>query len=139
MIVLDTNVVSAMMRRDVDTKIRDWLDSQPPESIWVTAITIFEIRLGVEIMAKGRRRKQLDEDFLRTIADDFEGRVLDLDEAAAGKAAMLCAERRLRGRPIEFRDTLIAGIVVSRRAQLATRNLRHFDDLKVAVVDPWAS
>jgi predicted nucleic acid-binding protein len=138
MIILDTNVVSAMMRRDVDAKIRDWLDSQPPESIWVTAITIFEIRLGIEIMAKARRRKQLDEDFVQTIAEDFEGRVLDLDEAAAEKAAMLCAQRRRRGRPIEFRDTLIAGIVVSRRAQLATRNVRHFDDLKVAVVDPWA-
>jgi predicted nucleic acid-binding protein len=137
MIILDTNVVSAMMRRDTDTKIRSWLDSQPAESIWVTAITVFEIRLGIEILAKGRRRKQLEEDFDQTIAEDFDGRVLDLDQAAAESAAMLCAERRLRGRAIEFRDTLIAGIVVSRRAQLATRNLKHFDDLKVAVIDPW--
>jgi toxin FitB len=138
MIILDTNVVSAMMRRDVDPKIRDWLDSQPPESIWVTAITVFEIRLGIEILAKGRRRKQLEEDFAQTIAEDFDGRVLDLDQAAAEKAAMLCAERRLQGRPIDMRDTLIAGIVVSRRAQIATRNVRHFDDLEVAVIDPWA-
>ncbi len=137
MIILDTNVVSAMMRRDTDMKIRDWLDNQPPESIWVTAITVFEIRLGIEILAKGRRRKQLEEDFVQTIAEDFDGRVLDLDQAAAESAAALCAERRLRGRPIEFRDTLIAGIAVSRRAQLATRNLKHFDDLKVAVIDPW--
>jgi toxin FitB len=139
MIILDTNVVSAMMRRDVDLKIRDWLDSQPPESIWVTAITVFEVRLGIAILAEGRRRKQLEEDFVQTIAEDFDGRVLDLDQAAAEKAAVLCAERRLRGRPIDMRDTLIAGIAVSRRAQLATRNLRHFDDLEIVVIDPWSA
>jgi predicted nucleic acid-binding protein len=89
MMILDTNVVLAMMRRDVDPKIRDWLDSQPTESIWVTAITVFEVRLGIEILTMGRRRKQLEEDFVETIAEDFNGRVLDLDHAAAGKAAML--------------------------------------------------
>jgi predicted nucleic acid-binding protein len=139
MIILDTNVLSAMMRRDVDPTIRDWLDNQPPESMWVTAITVFEVRLGIEILAKGRRRKQLEEDFVQTIAEDFDGRVLDLDQAAAEKAAALCAERRLRGRPVDMRDTLIAGIAVSRRAQLATRNLRHFEDLEVAVINPWAA
>jgi len=64
MIVLDTNIVSAMMRRDVDAKVRDWLDSLPPESIWVTTITIFEVRFGIEILAKGRRRQQLEDDFV---------------------------------------------------------------------------
>jgi toxin FitB len=139
MIVLDTNVVSAMMRRDVDTKIRDWLDSLPPESIWVTTITIFEVRFGIEVLSKGRRRQQLEDDFVQTIAEDFQGRVLDLDQAAAQTAASLCAQRRLRGRPIEMRDTLIAGIVLSRRAELATRNARHFCDLEISVVDPWAA
>jgi toxin FitB len=139
MIILDTNVVSAMMRRDVDAKIRDWLDSQPSESIWLTAISVFEIRLGIEILAKGRRRKQLEEDFAQTIAEDFDGRILDLDETAAERAAVLCAERKLRGRPIDLRDTLIAGIALSRHAKLATRNMRHFDDLGAAVIDPWTS
>jgi toxin FitB len=139
MIVLDTNVVSAMMRRDVDTKIRDWLDSLPPESIWVTTITIFEVRFGIEVLSKGRRRQQLEDDFVQTIAEDFQGRVLDLDQAAAQTAASLRAQRRLRGRPIEMRDTLIAGIVLSRRAELATRNVRHFCDLEISLVDPWAA
>jgi toxin FitB len=138
-IVLDTNVVSAMMRRDVDTKIRDWLDSLPSESIWVTTITIFEVRFGIEVLAKGRRRQQLEDDFVQTIAEDFQGRVLDLDQVAAETAASLCARRRLRGRPVEMRDTLIAGIVVSRRAELATRNVRRFHDLEVSVIDPWAA
>jgi len=139
MIVLDTNVVSAMMHRDVDTKIRDWLDNIPPESIWVTTITIFEVRFGIGVLAKGPRRQQLEEDFIQTIAEDFQGRVLDLDQAAAQAAASLCAQRRLRGRPIDMRDALIAGIVLSRRAELATRNFRHFDDLEISVVDPWAA
>jgi toxin FitB len=138
MIILDTNVVSAIMRRDVDPRIRDWLDSQPPEVIWVTSITVFEVSLGIEILAKGRRRKQLEEDFVQTLAEDFDGRVLDLDQAAAEKAAMLCAERKMRGCTVEMRDTLIAGIALSRSARLATRNLRHFDDRDVAVINPWA-
>src|SRR5215471_8130860 len=139
MIVLDTNVVSAMMRRDVDTTVRDWLDRLPPESIWVTTITIFEVRLGIGLLVKGRKRQLLEDHFVQSIAEDFEGRVLDLDRTAAEAAASLCAQRRLRGRPIEMRDTMIAGIVVSRRAELATRNVRHFDDLEIAVVDPWAA
>lgn len=130
MIVLDTNVVSAMMRRDVDTKIRDWLDGLPPESIWVTTITIFEARFGIEVLSKGRRRQQLEDDFVQTIAEDFQGRVLGLDQSAAETSALHCAQRRLRGRPIEMRDTLIAGIVASRRAKLATRNVKHFTILK---------
>jgi len=139
MIVLDTNVVSAMMRRDVDTTVRDGLDRRPAESIWVTTITIFEVRFGIEVLTKGRRRQQLEDDFVQTIAEDFQNRVLDLDHAAAEAAALLCAQRRLRGRSIEMRDTMIAGIVVSRRAELATRNVRHFDDLEIAVVDPWSA
>ena len=105
----------------------------------MTTITIFEVRFGIEVLAKGRRRQQLEDDFVQTVVEDFEGRVLDLDQAAAETAASLCAQRRLRGRPIEIRDTLIAGIVVSRRAKLATRNLRHFYDVEVSVVDPWAA
>jgi predicted nucleic acid-binding protein len=139
MIVLDTNVVSAMMRRDVDATIRNWVDRRPVESIWMTTITIFEIRFGIEALAKGRRLQQLEDDFTKMIAEDFQGRVLDLDYAAAEAAASFCAQRKLRGRPIEMRDTLIAGIIISRRAKLATRNLRHFDDLEIAVVDPWSA
>jgi predicted nucleic acid-binding protein len=139
MIVLDTNVVSAMMRRDVDTIVRDWLDSLPSESIWVTTITIFEVRFGIEILAKGRRRAKLEDDFAQTIAEDFQGRVLDLDQTAAATAGLLAARRKLHGRPIEMRDTMIAGIIVSRRAQFATRNVRHFEDLDISVINPWAT
>jgi toxin FitB len=137
-IVLDTNVLSALMRRDVDPVVVAWLDDQPAESIWTTAVTVFEIRFGLEILADGRRRRQLEEAFDRALEDDFEGRVLGFEQSAALEAASIAARRRQAGQPIEIRDAQIGGIVAARRATLATRNTRHFRDLGIAMVDPWA-
>lgn len=77
--------------------------------------------------------------FERLIEDDLENRVLAFDAAAAGKAAMLAANRRQAGRTVDLRDTQIAGIALTRHATIATRNVRHFDDLSVPVVNPWDS
>jgi predicted nucleic acid-binding protein len=137
-IVLDTNVLSALMRRDVDPVVVAWLDDQPAESIWTTAVTVFEIRFGLGILADGRRRRQLEEAFDRALEDDFEGRVLGFEQSAALEAASIAARRRQAGQPIEIRDAQIGGIVAARRATLATRNTRHFGDLGIAMVDPWA-
>jgi predicted nucleic acid-binding protein len=137
-IVLDTNVISALMRRDADPIVIAWLDGQPPESIWTTAVTVFEIRFGLEIFADGCRRRQLEEAFDRLLEDDLEGRILPFERSAAQEAASIAARRREAGRPIEIRDTQIAGIVAARRATLATRNARHFSDLGIALADPWA-
>jgi len=78
-IVLDTNVVSALMRIEPDPVVVSWLDGLPPESVWTTSITVFEVRLGLEILASGRRRRQLEEAFAQALEEDFEGRVLPLD------------------------------------------------------------
>jgi predicted nucleic acid-binding protein len=137
-IVLDTNVVSALMRRDVDPIVIAWLDDQPPESVWTTAVTVFEVVLGLEILMDGRRRRQLEDAFDRLLQDDFEGRILPFERSAAQEAASVAARRRQVGRPVEIRDAQIAGIVAARRATLATRNTRHFTDLGIALVDPWA-
>jgi predicted nucleic acid-binding protein len=137
-IVLDTNVISALMRRDIDLMLVAWLDSQPAESVWTTAVTVFEIGFGLEILADGRRRRQLADAFDRVLEDDLEGRVLPFEQSAAQEAAAIAAGRRRAGRPIEFRDAQIAGIVATRRGTLATRNTRHFKDLAIALVDPWA-
>jgi predicted nucleic acid-binding protein len=139
MIVLDTNVVSALMRREPDAIVRRWLDNRPAESIWLTAVTIFEIRFGIETLAAGRRRLQLEADFAKLLSEDLQGRILHFDDGAAESAASLAARRKPLGRVGELRDTLIAGIVISRKAELATRNLRHFQDLEVPVIDPWAA
>lgn len=137
MIILDTNVLSALMRIAPEAQIVHWLDLQPAESIWITAITVFETRLGLSLLPKGRRRQALELAFDRLLEEDLENRVLDFDRAAATEAAALAAARQRAGRTIDMRDTQIAGIALARRAALATRNVRHFQDLSVTVIDPW--
>jgi len=137
MIVLDTNVLSALMRQVPEVQVVEWLDRQPAESVWITSITLFEARLGLALLPKGRRQQTLEAAFARLLEEDLENRVLDFDSTAATEAASLAAARQKAGRPVDMRDTQIAGIALARRATLATRNVRHFRDLNVPVVDPW--
>ena len=137
MILLDTNVLSALMRREPEPRVIEWLDAQSAESIWTTTITVFEVRLGLELLAMGRRRRVLEAAFASALTEELEGRILVFDHPAADAAAELAAQRRRIGRPIDFRDIQIAGIAKARRATLATRNLRHFEGLGVDLIDPW--
>jgi toxin FitB len=139
MIVLDTNVLSALMQQQPDVHVVAWLDQQAAESIWISTVTLFEARYGLALLAPGRRRKLLLERFEQFVQDDLDNRVLSFDIQAANLAAQLAAERKARGRPVDMRDTFIAGIALARRATLATRNTRHFDDLSVPVVNPWTA
>jgi predicted nucleic acid-binding protein len=138
MIILDTNVLSGLMRTVPEAPVVAWLDRQPVESVWITSITLFEARLGLALLPSGRRRRTLEAAFARLLQEDLENRVLDFDSAAATEAASLAAARQKTGRPVDLRDTQIAGIALARRATLATRNVRHFGDLKISIVDPWA-
>src|SRR3974377_793753 len=137
MIILDTNVLSALMLRQHPTNVAAWLDQQPWTSVWTTAVTIFEIRYGLAGMPSGRRRIERELAFKRALEERLEGRILPFDEAAAEEAAILKATRRRPGRVGEMRDTIIAGIALAQHATLATRNVRHFDDLALPVIDPW--
>jgi toxin FitB len=139
MIILDTNVLSALMRTVPDAHVVAWLDRQPAESVWTTSITLFEAYLGLALLPTGRRRRTLEAAFARLLQEDLENRVLDFDSAAATEAASLAAARQKNGRPVDLRDTQIAGIALARRATLATRNVRHFRDLRILIVDPWAA
>jgi predicted nucleic acid-binding protein len=139
MIILDTNVVSAVMRQNADAVVVGWLDRQPVESIWITAVTVFEVHFGLELLAQGRRRRQLEDQFARALNEDFEGRILPFEQSAARAAALIAARQRQGGRPIEVRDAQIAGIAAARRATLATRNTRHFADLGIGLIDPWSA
>ena len=138
MIVLDTNVLSALMRTEPEAAVLGWLDRQAPDAIWITAVTVFEVRMGLALLPAGRRRRALETAFERLLAEDLQHRVLGFDASAATRAAALAAARQSAGRSVDLRDTQIAGIVSARRATLATRNLRHFRDLDVAVADPWS-
>ncbi|HKN33925.1 MAG TPA: type II toxin-antitoxin system VapC family toxin [Terriglobales bacterium] len=137
MIILDTNVLSALMRQIPDRKVIDWLDGQPRTSIWTTSVTILEVQFGLQIMAAGKRRSLLMQAF-GGLLEKIEQRVAAFDAPAAQQAADLMLTRHKKGRPGDLRDTMIAGIVLAHHATLATRNIAHFEDVAVSVVNPWA-
>ena len=136
MIILDTNVLSALMRQTPEAKVVAWLDQQPRTSIWTTSVTLLEIRFGLQILAAGKRRTFLLQAF-ETVLDKIGRRVASFDGAAAQQAADLMAARQKKGRPGDLRDTLIAGIVLANHASLATRNTAHFEDVSTPVLNPW--
>jgi toxin FitB len=136
MIILDTNVLSALMRQAAEEKVVAWLDKQPRTSIWITSVTVLEIRFGLQIMPAGKRRASLIQAF-DELLEKMGRRVAAFDTDAAEQAADLMAAWSRKGRPGELRDTMIAGIVLSHHATLATRNTAHFDDLATSVVNPW--
>lgn len=137
MVLLDTDVLSALMRAAPDREVLTWLNCQPWTSMWTTSVTVFEIRFGIAILPVGERRSHLAAEFERVLTDEMEDRVVPFDTNAARLAADLMASRQKAGRRIDLRDTMIAGIALASRATLATRNTRHFADLSMAVVNPW--
>jgi hypothetical protein len=136
MIILDTNVLSALMQQTPEPKVVDWLDRQPRSSVWITAITVLEVRFGLQILPPGKRLSLLMRGF-ETVLERIGGRVAAFDVAAAQEASDLMASRRRKGRPGELRDTMIAGIVLAHHAALATRNKAHFDDIPATIINPW--
>ena len=133
MLILDTNVVSALMQEPVHPTVVRWLDHQPRISIWVTAITLMELRHDIECLDTGRRRSRLLRSLERLIEDKLDRRIAAFDAPAANATAMLMAQRRRTG---DLRDAMIAGTVIACHATLATRNTRHFADLTAPVINP---
>jgi predicted nucleic acid-binding protein len=142
MIVLDTNVISALMRKEPEEPVVRWLDAQPAASVWITAITVMEIRFGLlsmppDSITKTRRQDALLRSFELMLKNMIEARIASFDADAGIHAAELMSQRKRAGRPAEVRDTMIAGIVLANRATLATRNTQHFHDLPLTVINPW--
>jgi len=138
MIILDTNVVSACMRPHKNRAVIAWLDAQPPENLWTTTVTLFELRYGIENLVDGDNfRAELETGWEEIGSAIFENRILQFDIRAARAAAELAGLRRKKKRAVGFRDTFIAGIAISRNATLATRNTKDFKDAGVPLVDPW--
>ncbi|HEX4642334.1 MAG TPA: type II toxin-antitoxin system VapC family toxin [Candidatus Acidoferrales bacterium] len=137
MIILDTNVLSEMMRERPDRRVMAWLNRQPQTSVWITSVTILEIHFGLELLGAGNQRAQMTKALEALLVEDLGNRVAPFDTAAAQNAAILMASRRRAGRPVELRDTLIAGVALARHATIATRNSAHFEDLPIPVVNPW--
>lgn len=137
MILLDTNVVSELMRSSPDPVVETWVTEHSVEELFFSAIGEAELRYGVAVMPAGRRRDRLASEIEAMLREDFEGRVLPFDSEAARASAELASARRVTGRPAPLVDCQIAAIAKSRDMAVATRNVRDFTDLGVDVIDPW--
>lgn len=139
MIILDTNVVSEMMKPNPERAVELWLAQQPGESTFLCAITEAELRFGLAVLPEGRRRARLANAIEAMLAEDFRGRILPFDSPAAVTFAAIASERRRSGRPIAIADAQIAAIARSRGAALATRNVADFEGCGVELVNPWGT
>ncbi len=138
MIVLDTNVVSELMRSTPRSEVLSWLDDQLTSSLFVTAVTEAEILTGIALVPSGARQRDLENAAARALNVLFAGRILPFDSEAAHAYAMIATDRRAAGRPINQADCQIAAIARSRGASVATRDVDGFDGCGVDVINPWA-
>ena len=138
MIIVDTNVLSEVIRPVPAGKVLDWMVAQPASALFTTTITLGEVLYGLELIAPGKRRTALQEAIETMFEDQFADRILTFDQDAARAFADISAKCRRLGRPIGEMDAQIAGIALSRGAAIATRNVRDFRDCGVELIDPWS-
>jgi len=137
MIILDTNVLSELMKSQPDPAVAEWVDAQPEPELFTTSITEAEIFLGVELLSIGKRRDVLLAAAERVFAVDFEGRILGFESESARAFSKISAHRRRLGKPISQADAQIAAIAQVRRAKVATRDIADFRDCGVEILNPW--
>ena len=139
MIILDTNVVSELMRPAPDPAIALWVAERSTSSLFLTAVTEAELRYGLAVMPPGRRRDGLAMGLERMLKTGFANRVLPFDSGAARAYAGIAAARRRAGRPVGQADCQIAAIARARGMGVATRNIRDFEDTGIEIFAPWSS
>ena len=137
MTILDTNVLSELMRPRPSPRVVAWVSSQPATELFTTAITAAEIFYGIELLARGKRRQGLLAAAQATFAEDLAGRILGFDGDAARVFSKIAAHRRILGKPISHADAQLAAITQVHGARLATRNAADFEECAIDVVDPW--
>jgi hypothetical protein len=137
MIVLDTNVISELMRATPAPAVLRWVNARPAASLYITSITQAEILHGIELLARGKRRDAIAAAASEMFEHDFAGRVLPFGSDAAIAYAVVAAARRRAGRPIAGFDAQIAAITRVHGADLATQNVDDFDGCGIDVIDPW--
>lgn len=139
MFLIDTNVISELMRAVPAPSVLSWFSTQDPSSLYLSAVTEAELRTGIAILPAGQRRDGLKAALDATIAEDFEGRILPFDTDAAKTYAAIAAGRRSAGRPIADADCQIAAIARAAGMPVVTRNTRDFDGCGVDVINPWCA
>lgn len=137
MIVLDTNVLSELMRNEPDAQVLAWLDDQYAVEFHTTSITVAELFYGIARLPAGRKKSDLREAANALLEGPLAGRVLPFDEAAARHYAVIVCERSALGRPIESADAQIAAVCSGHDAILVTRNVKDFEGVGLTIVDPW--
>lgn len=137
MILLDTNVISEMMRAEPAQVVLDWFGKHEAADLFISAITEAELRTGVAILPEGQRRDRLQLALDAMVDQDFQSRVLSFDSPAAKAYAEIAAQRRAAGRPIAEADCQIAAIAKASNAPVATRNIKDFDGCGIRVINPW--
>ncbi|WP_439570125.1 type II toxin-antitoxin system VapC family toxin [Roseovarius mucosus] len=139
MIIIDTNVISELLRPTPEPAVEAWLGEQDGLSIYLTAISEAELRYGVAIMTSGKRRDGLGVAIDRILRDDMAGRILPFDSAAARAYADIAASRRSAGKPISQADCQIAAIARAHTAPVATRNTPDFEGCGIDLINPWTA
>lgn len=137
MIILDTNVVSELMKAHPDDRVLAWISARPASVLHITSITQAEILHGILLLPPGKRRTAIQAAAEAMFENEFEHRIQPFDSAAAIDYARIAAERRKAGRPISQLDAQIAAIARCRRGTIATRNVQDFEDCGVPVANPW--
>jgi toxin FitB len=137
LIVLDTNVVSEIMRPAPDSTVLSWLNTQVAEELWLNSVVVSELLFGIARLPAGARKRLLTDTFAAMLNEDFAGRILSFDLEAAVIYAALAAGCEAKGRPVEMADAQIAAICLAQGAKLATRNLKHFEGLGLVLLNPW--
>lgn len=139
MIILDTNVVSELIAPMVSPPVETWFSAQNADDLWLTAFSVSELFCGAYRLESGKRRERLETAIAGIVFDDFEGRILPFDAEVATRHAELRARLRREGHPTQDGDGLIAAIALTHGAAIATRNIRHFADCGVDLIDPWSA
>ncbi|WP_129841381.1 type II toxin-antitoxin system VapC family toxin [Streptomyces sp. RFCAC02] len=137
MIVLDTNILSELIKPVPEQRVIDWLDDLVPDEVVTTSVTAAELWYGVRRLPDGRRRSELAEGIDTMLFEDLGGRIEVFDAASATRYADIALARERSGRPIATADAQIAAICARRRATLATRNVEDFEGTGVLLVNPW--
>lgn len=139
MIVLDTNVLSEVLRPIPEPSVLEWLANQPRASLFTTTMTRGEILYGIRLLSDGRRRRGPWDAAKKIFDEDFAGHVLSFDSEAADMYAEISASRRAAGKPISQFDAMIVAMARSRGASLATRNVKDFNDCGIDIINPWTA
>ena len=139
MILLDTNVISEPLRRDPEPRVIEWIDAQALETLYLSAITVAELRTGIALLAPGKRRSALQENLEKRVLPLFTGRVLPFDHSCTRAYADLIAKAKNAGLAIATAHAFIAAIAITNRFAVATRDSSPFDVAGSAVINPWNS